>query len=279
VNVTSRLHLLVVCALASLLFSTVALANSTTVVVTGADVGNTWFKNDTRTGGAVNFVIGPATPPLGVGSLEMATTDAVPGGSSQAKAQLFTYKYIGTKLSDIDTIRYAAYRGGSSTNSLAQTISLNLEVDYAGDGSTFTTLVFEPVYNPAQGPMLLDSWQEWDAFAGGSAVWWSTRAIPGVCAFNCFVPWSTIIANNPNAKIKFGFGFNVGSGWVGVYSGAADKLTFGVSGDSTVYDFEPYRVARTKDDCKNGGWQQVRRADGSPFKNQGDCIQYVNTGK
>jgi len=31
--------------------------------------------------------------------------------------------------------------------------------------------------------------------------------------------------------------------------------------------------------CKNDGWQQLTRADGSIFKNQGDCIQYVNTGK
>jgi len=31
--------------------------------------------------------------------------------------------------------------------------------------------------------------------------------------------------------------------------------------------------------CKNGGWQQLTRADGSTFTNQGDCIQYVNTGK
>jgi hypothetical protein len=31
--------------------------------------------------------------------------------------------------------------------------------------------------------------------------------------------------------------------------------------------------------CKNQGWQHLTRADGSIFKNQGDCIQYVNTGK
>lgn len=34
-----------------------------------------------------------------------------------------------------------------------------------------------------------------------------------------------------------------------------------------------------KDSCKNGGWSSLTRADGSRFKNQGDCIQYVNTGK
>lgn len=35
----------------------------------------------------------------------------------------------------------------------------------------------------------------------------------------------------------------------------------------------------SKDDCKNGGWQQLGRGDGSPFKNQGACVSYVNTGK
>jgi hypothetical protein len=34
-----------------------------------------------------------------------------------------------------------------------------------------------------------------------------------------------------------------------------------------------------KDACKGNGWQNYTRADGSKFKNQGDCIQYVNTGK
>ena len=31
--------------------------------------------------------------------------------------------------------------------------------------------------------------------------------------------------------------------------------------------------------CKNNGWQSLTRGDGSTFTNQGDCIQYVNTGK
>ena len=38
-------------------------------------------------------------------------------------------------------------------------------------------------------------------------------------------------------------------------------------------------VATTANQCKNGGWATRVRADGSTFKNQGDCIQYVNTGK
>jgi len=38
-------------------------------------------------------------------------------------------------------------------------------------------------------------------------------------------------------------------------------------------------VPTRKDQCKNGGWMTLFRANGTTFKNQGDCIQYVNTGK
>jgi len=31
--------------------------------------------------------------------------------------------------------------------------------------------------------------------------------------------------------------------------------------------------------CKNDGWQDLTRADGTIFNNQGDCIQYINSGK
>jgi hypothetical protein len=48
-----------------------------------------------------------------------------------------------------------------------------------------------------------------------------------------------------------------------------------VSPDVQVHLDEPASM----DDCKDGGWQTLAREDGSTFKNQGDCIQYVNTGK
>ncbi len=42
--------------------------------------------------------------------------------------------------------------------------------------------------------------------------------------------------------------------------------------------FNAANPALTKDDCKNGGWQTHTTASGQPFPNQGQCIQYVNTG-
>ena len=43
--------------------------------------------------------------------------------------------------------------------------------------------------------------------------------------------------------------------------------------------FTAYTIATSVNGCKNNGWQSLARAGGSTFKNQGDCIQYVNTGK
>jgi hypothetical protein len=90
----------------------------------------------------------------------------------------------------------------------------------------------------------VDTWQTWDTMApsqtGFGGGWWSTKAIPGIpIAFNSFVDWDTIVANNPNARIKYGFGANIGSGWNGVFTGAVDALALTVNGETTTYDFEP----------------------------------------
>ena len=34
-----------------------------------------------------------------------------------------------------------------------------------------------------------------------------------------------------------------------------------------------------KKQCKHGGWRSLITATGQPFKKQGDCVRYVNTGK
>lgn len=39
------------------------------------------------------------------------------------------------------------------------------------------------------------------------------------------------------------------------------------------------QVATNKDLCKNDGWRNLVRRDGSTFKNQGDCVSYTNNGK
>ena len=248
------------------------------VVVTEADITrqpentpptDNWVLY-TRLAGNGAFVLGPGSPPLGVGSLQLVT----PTGAD--KVTLFNYDHVGTPLADIDAMSYATYRTSGTGDQVA---ALNIQVDVNGAApGGFTTLVFEPVYNTDQGAVVSGQWQEWDAYNGGQAIWWSSNPIPGAPNRDTFVTWDAIVAANPDAVIVGGFGVNQGSGNPALTS-AVDKLTIGYDGMSVTYDFEPFRVATTKDACKNGGWKTLKRADGSAFKNQGDCVSYVNNGK
>lgn len=225
------------------------------------------------TPGTGTFRAGPATPPEGAGSIEFGTV------AGTDKVYLFNFDYAGKTLSSLTSLSYSSYR---STGSLQQVTALNIQVDINGgtlNPGEFTTLVFEPVYNTGQGAVVSGAWQDWDAYNGGNAIWWSSRPIPGVCAFDCFVTWNAIVAANPNATVLGGMGFNQGSGNPAL-TAAVDALTIGFSGQPAVtYDFELFVTARTKEDCKNGGWQSVRRSDGSTFKNQGDCVSYTSNGR
>ena len=49
--------------------------------------------------------------------------------------------------------------------------------------------------------------------------------------------------------------------------------------DPVVVGLSLLAIATDKDSCKRDGWKMLYRANGSGFKNQDDCIQYVNTGK
>ena len=225
----------------------------------------------TRNAGTGAFRVGPGAPPSGVGSLETVT----PTGAD--KVYLFNYDHIGTPLEDINRLGYATYRDSGASPNQVPAINLQVDVNGAAPGG-FTTLVFEPVYNTSQQAIQDDVWQTWDAYNGGQAIWWSSNPIPGAPNRDTFVTWDTILANNPDAVIGGGFGVNQGSGNPALVA-SSDVLSIGYGGECVTYDFEPYEVAASRDACKNGGWKTLRRADGSEFKNQGDCIQFVNTGK
>ena len=91
----------------------------------------------------------------------------------------------------------------------------------------------------------------------------------------CFMTWNQMLATYSGATILGGFGVNQGSGNQGL-TASTDALKISHGDVCATYDFEPFR---STNECKKGGWQTMRRADGSSFKNQGDCVSYVNTGK
>jgi hypothetical protein len=120
-------------------------------------------------------------------------------------------------------------------------------------------------------------------------------------------PNSNITANNNNIQGNAVAGLQVDAGgyspgllnaknnWWGSPTGPTSINNPGGTGDAIidpdgVVDFFPYLTSTSscapilqvgpptnKDQCKNGGWQTFNTP--RTFKNQGDCIQYVNTGK
>src|ERR671926_340381 len=106
---------------------------------------------------AAAFVPGPAPAPLGAGSLQLTTN------TGSEKVFLFNYDHVGKRLADVNAIRYSTYRSAGSAQQVA---ALNLVIDYNGPSVAggFATLVFEPVYNTAQGAVVSGQWQTWDAF-------------------------------------------------------------------------------------------------------------------
>lgn len=259
--------LALIAAIAAATLLLVVVAAASTVVVTPPVNSQGWSTNDTNAGGTVDFVVDP-TAPAGVGALQL-TTDA----STTAKAQYF--HGTNTPLANVTELSYytrqvsASFVGGDPAYQLITFLN--------GGTAGFTTLVFEPYQNPQLGPVIPNLWQSWDVDSG---LFWSTRTV--TCSNGTIVGTAggpaTYTLNDikticPNAVVA-AFGVNIGSNNP-LYNVYTDLVDF----NGTTYDFEPYLVASNKDQCKNGGYNNVKRADGSSFKNQGDCIQYVNTGK
>lgn len=72
----------------------------------------------------------------------------------------------------------------------------------------------------------------------------------------------------------------------GDFEGATGTLTveaiFRIRGLSTTGTVTgsidvPPNTPTSKEDCKNGGWRNFVDENGEPFKNQGDCIAWVNS--
>jgi hypothetical protein len=274
------LVLTLIAAIAGMTLAFVAMA-ATTIVVTPTNQQG-WTTADTRPGGEVNFVL-DSTAPSGIGALQL-TTDA----TTAAKAQ---YMHdANTPLANVTELSYYTRQVSGPPHADP---SYQLPVCLGGLTSPqtpanplgctgFTTFVFEPYQNNGLGapsPLIIPNvWQQWDVDAGQ---FWSSRTVNagGSCVIAQgsggppFYSLATLKAICPSAVVV-GFGVNIGT-----FNPLYDVYTDLVNFNGTTYDFEPYVIASSKDQCKNGGHTQVTRADGSAFKNQGDCIQYLNTGK
>jgi hypothetical protein len=216
------------------------------------------------TAGTEALVPGPATPPAGIGSAELATNP----GRGDSGSVISTDNFNGDSLGSITALNYYAYdvnNNGQQFPYLAVNIYTG-SVDNSGDSGaladTYDTLFFEPPYqqgsedgNPsitAQEDTQTLKWQQWDAYAGA---WWDNNNVaspgaaggpgsPGVMSLATFVtdfPDATIastgVSGLGSVAFQVGFGSPTDS-----YLGYVDDFTIGINNSNTTYDFEPVAV-------------------------------------
>lgn len=231
------------------------------VIVTQNSAG--WTQDDTRGGGTVEWTEEYGAPPgLGDGSLELTTTL-----NPADKAGLYNHTMAGTPLADVDTLSFWTYQATTvQPPHAAASYQLQIDVNGLSTPGGFTTLVYEPYWN---GVVLNGQWQYWDVEEG---LFWSSRTVAecGLVAGAGGPPLYLLDAVKPlcpNAVVV-GIGVNIGTNNPG-YTVATDGVQF----NDTIYDFEVGRRPSTKDDCKDDGWMTFNDPS---FKNQGECIKWVN---
>lgn len=223
-----------VSALAISLF-TPAISTATTIDVTPTSMGSWAFDNRdvngiigaeaTASGG---MVPGPAIPPLGTGSAHLATGNGTTGGDGSE--ELRNTGFVGLALSTINALSYSTYATQWNGQQLPYLVL------YLSNGNR---LWFEPTYSdPPQGPIALNTWQTWDAYAGG---WYDDNGVGKPGDANV-VSFSAEVAANAGATIvnsgdglggvRFGIGFASASDQFNAY---VDNFTL----NSTTYNFDP----------------------------------------
>ena len=246
-------------------------------VVTPVNSG-TWTFSEFA-GGTVDFATSPA--PLAGGGDESLKFVA---GDYPSGADAISRDFAGTKLADLTNLSYSTYVT-SFVSGQAPYLILNVDLD--NDGDLDKSLFFEPVYQngtypgdsvPDQGDVTLNTWQTWDALAGG---WWdSPDEDPALGPWDSvphFGPpvytLATIAAQYPDAVLfndPTTGTFSITAGYGVAVTAFADVLTVGANDDTVTYNFE----VSTSGDCKNNGWKALG------YKNQGQCIAaHTNKGQ
>lgn len=229
---------------------------ATTTVVTPANTQG-WYEADVRPGGQVKYVT-DTTSPLPTGALQLLTDS-----TNTAKAQYL--KNVDVPLANVTDLSY--YTKQVIGPAVADP-SYQIVVDLNGDGTGFTTLVYEPYWNGIVSPGV---WQQWDVDSGQ---FWSSKTVaPYVVSGAGGPPFYTLTQLKtlyPHAVVS-AFGVNVGS-----YNPDYTVETDGVTFNDTTYNFEVANVPTGKDQCKNDGYKDLTDANGQSFKNQGQCVSYFN---
>jgi hypothetical protein len=168
------------------------------------------------------FREGPGQPPLGEGSLELAT-----GSADNSRVAAMPLAIAGETLDSLSRVTYDTYLVSPGTHG-NHPISFKLAVVSATLGR-FTTLVFEPDKQTGH-PAVVGAWQAWDALGGH---WWATGV--SECAPGHLCTWSELkhVIGGSSEMLPY---FELGAS--GNAQADIDCALDAVVINNTTYDFE-----------------------------------------
>jgi len=244
-------------ALAAITLITASAADAATTVRVDGDGQAGWlFNRDTTTTTPYTFTT--ADHSIGNGSIYV-----LPIGSNPSD-KFIAEQFLATPVNQVQSIAYDFKVAGNGTAADGDQFYLNVYANI-DNSDNFYDCRFD--YVPTTGSTT--AWTTASFSATDTPVNVRQRGTrigaPGSCP--------TTLAGMPAGSYVHFFSLSVGdttasdAGLAGFY----DKVVVNLTGGTTVYDFEA--SPSSKDACKNGGWVAFG------FKNQGDCIQFVNTGK
>jgi len=252
-------------------------ANATTsnIVVVTPDNLMGWEEVNVRGDGKSEITGAVPDKHGGQASLEQSFSD------SQGKTDFRLLQSFGP-VDELTELGFDWYRDGSSTAPAHLTPAVGLFV--ADNEGNSWLLKWEGVYNgyPSDGPgaptnewitenLLEANFWRIPQFVDGSWVGFSGCNEAGD-PYECFQFDRSLTDEWLDGFDVAGVEIGIGSGWDGTFLSYADYLTI----NDTTFDFElevPVDGPETIEDCQEGGWEQF------DFRNQGQCIRYVNTEK
>lgn len=225
-----------------------------------------WMFNRDATG---TFSFGLGNPSIGAGSLSIG-----PISSTVAADKFIAENFIHTAMSDLNSVSYDFLLGPGGPVNPHKQFYLNVYANFgqsdplkfydcryvvvptSGSELSFTTVTFNPnISYPV-----------------------TTRTGAAASPYTCPSVPANMDLLSPGSVVRM-FSISVGDSAIqdAGSNGFYDNVVVSTSSGTTIYDFDPQPM--NAEQCKKNGWKNLFRANGTGFKNQGDCIQYVNTGR
>ena len=243
-------------------FQSTSNSSHSTVIVTEDNIGDDWDANVVGDDSGYAFAQEFGAPTgLGDAALLLYTED-----DDQARAELGTGVLV--PLSDVGSLDYWTYQPAGNPGNAA--VAYKMYVTFEG-GWTF--LIYEPYWQNGTGdpaPVVAQEWQHWENMENGN--WWSSRTAGDLDAGFGGPPFYTladVLELHPDAVVGY-IQLGIGS-FNPDWTVLADGMTF--SGTTYDFDLDQDQDPVAKVDCKDGGWEEAG------FRNQGQCIRFVNTGQ